>query len=106
MSGPEKTLERRVVARLAWWREGGVPIWWFKVISTGRQVRGLPDLCVVLYGRSVWIELKTEANVATPLQRARMEEIRRGGAICFVAKSVDEVDHRLRAFFPQLPVPG
>lgn len=71
------------------------PLWWFSVIGGGAQTPGVPDLCLVVDGRSVWFEFKSPTGRLTDLQQRRKTEIEAAGGAVFVIRSVDDA---VRAF--------
>ncbi|MBA3973788.1 MAG: hypothetical protein C0504_06170 [Candidatus Solibacter sp.] len=54
------------------------------------SVAGDPDLFGSLRGRHFEIEVKTDTGVLTALQRARLDEWQRSGALAGVARNVDD----------------
>ena len=59
-----------------------------KTIKTNRA--GTPDIIACLNGRFVAIEVKRKGNKATPLQLAKIKQIRALGGIAFIAYSKDD----------------
>ena len=69
-----------------------IPDLWFTKLHGGpMQKAGLPDLCLVLRGFSIWLEVKSEDGKVTPLQEATMSRIRAAGGTAEVVRSVDDV---------------
>lgn len=71
------------------------PIWAVKIVGSGRQRKGLPDLRVVFYGLSLDVETKAGGYQTTPAQDEVIEDIRAAGGAVVVCKSVDEFDEAL-----------
>lgn len=90
MSTPEQRLYQRVDRELRKLKAAGHEVWWMKMHGSPQQKRGVPDLCIVWYGRSVWFELKARGGVPTPLQVHRLEEIRAAGGMGMVIWSAAE----------------
>lgn len=60
------------------------------------QTAGMPDLLMLKNGRAVFLEVKRPGGKATPLQLARIDEIRRvGGAVAEVVFSRQEAERIL-----------
>jgi hypothetical protein len=78
------------MARLKALRKAGQKVWWFKVHGGPMQRSGVPDLCVVIEGRTVWVELKRAAGTVSRLQAATIDDMRHAGAEVFVVRTADE----------------
>lgn len=63
--------------------------WAMKVHGGAYQQAGIPDICAVVHGRSVWIEVKRPGERPTELQELKMKELRKAGAW---SKWIDNVD--------------
>ena len=62
----------------------------FKVNADAQ--RGLPDLlCILPKGQVLFIEVKTETGIVSPLQRRTIKKINEQGAHAMVVRSVAEV---------------
>ena len=96
MSSPENAFYGRVKKYLDSLRKAGVPLWYYRTYGGGRTKRGLPDLCVVLAGRAVFIELKAPGGKPTAIQLHRCREIEKAGGVAFVASCIGFVHHMLR----------
>lgn len=68
------------------WRKMGA--WCFKVHGSEFQPAGIPDICGVYLGRSVWCETKMPGNKPSQIQLYRMNALMNAGALCVVAYSV------------------
>jgi hypothetical protein len=64
---------------------------------------GIPDISVVWDSWSVWIEVKSPDNKKglTPVQSARIEQIRAAGGIVIVATSLAQVKEELGKLGPR-----
>jgi Holliday junction resolvase len=60
-----------------------------KLISTTKA--GIPDLCAIRDGTTIFIEVKRKGCHPRPLQEHRMNELTEHGVLAFVADSVVEV---------------
>lgn len=68
---------------------------------------GDPDLYFLLDGTHVECELKQVGQEPTQLQRARLAQWARAGALCWVAHSLAEFQSQMQAAFgPPLPGPS
>lgn len=70
--------------------------------GTAFGVAGDPDIYMILNGRHCEIELKRPGEEATPLQRLRLAEWERAGAVVGVVHNINE----LRAFLERLAGPA
>lgn len=61
----------------------------FKVIAANK--RGVPDICCVINGASVFIEVKAAKGKLHPLQEYQMAMIEEAGGYAYVVRSLDEV---------------
>lgn len=64
--------------------------WCFKVHGSEYQPAGIPDICGVYLGRSVWCETKMPGNKPSEIQKYRMNKIIDAGGLCVVAYSVQQ----------------
>ena len=76
---PEAKLLAACVKELKLLKAGGRRVWWVKLHGSAMMTRGLPDLYVLIEGRSLWIELKAPGNRPSPLQWHRIGEIQDAG---------------------------
>jgi hypothetical protein len=67
----------------------------FKIHGGPYQQAGLPDLLCTIKGRTVWIEVKLPGQAPTKIQAATMAALEADGALCFVARSVEDVRRNL-----------
>lgn len=56
---------------------------------------GVPDICIVWRGRSIFIELKTPTGRVSPVQRDMAQALTLAGAVVVTCRSVDEVSEFL-----------
>ena len=81
----EKNLTNRI---MAWLKQRGFVM---KVHGSAMQMAGMPDILFVRRGRVYFFEVKRPGKVATPLQAARIEELRLHGAHAYVVNNLDDV---------------
>jgi penicillin-binding protein-related factor A (putative recombinase) len=67
-----------------------------KVFRSGTTYKGISDILGILYGKFIAIEVKSATGRLRPEQKAFLEKINRMGGIAFEARSIDDVDARLR----------
>jgi len=84
-----KGLEKYLVKKISVWlkKEG---IWHFKVHGSPMQMAGIPDIIAVVYGKAVFIEVKTATGVVSKIQDHVMTNIARAGAVVGVARCLEE----------------
>lgn len=70
------------------WRKMGA--WCFKVHGSEFQPAGIPDICGVYNGISVWCETKMPGNKTSQIQNYRINHIRAAGAFVVIAYSVSD----------------
>ena len=54
------------------------------------QMAGVPDICGVYEGLSIWCETKIGKNKLSKIQEAKIAEIRKAGGLVVVAYSLEE----------------
>jgi len=86
----EQTIQKEIIKYLE-----SIGAYTIKTIRTNRA--GTPDIIACLNGRFIAIEVKRKGNKATPLQLAKIEQIRASGGIAFIAYSKDDVIDHLRS---------
>lgn len=59
-----------------------------KIHGGGMQRSGIPDLYIMLAGKSIWIEFKRPGCDTTEIQKYCLECLRDAGAYCGTAESV------------------
>lgn len=64
--------------------------WTFKVHGSEYQPAGIPDICGIYKGISVWCETKMPGNKTSRIQNYRINLIREAGAFVVIAYSVEE----------------
>lgn len=71
--------------------------WNLKVVGGAYQRRGVPDIlaCWPPTGRLVAVEVKTGAGRLTPEQAQELNRLTRSGAVCIVARDVEQVEEVL-----------
>ena len=79
-----------IVKVLAKLKKRGEPVWWVKIAGGPWQRAGLPDLCVVYRGQTLFVEVKKSPNVLTLLQIETIRAIRHAGVAAEVVWSVAE----------------
>lgn len=55
--------------------------------------RGIPDLCAIRGGHTVWIEVKTPKGRLSAHQQAWLQDLEEHGGWWIVARSVEDVEH-------------
>lgn len=91
MTQPEGRLSRRILQAL---RARGA--FAFKVHGGPTMMAGLPDIVGVYRGYSIWLEVKMPGEEPTPIQRQRIQQIRKAGGDAFVVYSVEDAVRVLR----------
>ena len=66
-----------------------------KLISTTKA--GIPDLCAIRDGTTIFIEVKRKGCHPRPLQEHRMNELTEHGVLAFVATSLEVVASKLKS---------
>ena len=85
----ERDIEKRLICKV---REMGGEV--YKWVSPGNS--GVPDRIVMLPGGQViFVELKTDGNTPTPVQRAQMKRIRKTGCRVELIRGMDELEEFL-----------
>ena len=67
-----------------------------KPATFGFGVSGAPDRCCCIGGKFVGIEIKREGAVPTPVQKLRMDTIRRAGGIALWGDSIEMIKEKLK----------
>lgn len=88
---PEARITLRIRNYLKKLRAEGEPLWWLKVHGSPMQRAGVLDLCIVWYGRAVFLEVKAPGGKVTALQQNTIRQIREAGGVAEVVTSVEEV---------------
>lgn len=63
------------------------------------SVKGVPDIIGCYKGQMLAIEVKGERGRVSPAQELFMDNLKQSGAICFVARSVQDVIDNLKAYW-------
>ena len=61
---------------------------------------GVPDICIIWRGRSIFIELKTPKGRTSPAQEAVMSALTMAGAVVNVCRSLEDVQGFLATIIP------
>lgn len=88
---PETKFQKRVQKFLDSLRSAGLPVWWYKTHGGGYAKAGIPDLCIVCCGCSLWIELKAGKGKPSKIQLERIDQIREARGAARVCYSLREV---------------
>ena len=67
-----------------------------KPATFGFGASGAPDRCCCIAGRFVGIEIKREGAIPTPVQKLRMDTIRRAGGIALWGDSIEMIKEKLK----------
>ncbi len=62
--------------------------------------RGTPDVLVVIDGKAIFLELKSDKGSVSPAQRETIAALRRAGAAVFVCRSLADVHLNLAGWIP------
>jgi hypothetical protein len=62
------------------------------------SIKGVPDIIACYKGRMIAIEVKGQKGKLSPHQELFMDNLKQAGAICFVARSVDDVIKNLKEY--------
>lgn len=71
--------------------------YWYKVWGGPFQPAGIPDLCGIVDGRAVFLEVKRVGESPSRIQRTTMRRLSDEGAIVAVVHSVQEAHDVVRA---------
>ncbi len=88
--------EKKLMGQVERWLKKQENCWYLKqgsrnfVNHVNSQKPGIPDLCVILNGRTVWVELKKPGGYLRPVQKEVIAKMQLAGAEVFVAKTIDE----------------
>lgn len=85
MAQPEGRLSRKIMKA---WRQRGV--WAWKVHGSEYQPAGIPDICGIYKGWSIWCETKMPGNKPSRIQLHRMNKIMAAGGLTVVAYNVKQ----------------
>lgn len=87
---PESKLSRAIMEML---RARGAFV--FKVHGGPLTMNGVPDICGVYEGKSIWLETKMPGGVVSEIQRVRHAQITVAGGRMCIPHSVDEASRWL-----------
>lgn len=93
----EAQLTKQIVESFKKMRTAGKPIWWFKIHGGPMQRAGVPDLAVILDGRTVWLEIKTPCGTVSKRQEHEAGLMREAGAAVYVVRSLEDAHAALDA---------
>lgn len=62
----------------------------FKVVGGPLTMNGVPDICGVYEGKSIWLETKMPGGVVSEIQMLRHQQITAAGGLVIVPRSVKE----------------
>ncbi len=82
---PESKLSRQIMEMIR--ARGGFV---FKVHGGETMMNGLPDICGVYQGKSIWLEVKMPGGVVSKIQQYRHQAIRDAGGYVVVPRSVKD----------------
>lgn len=82
---PESKLSRQIMELIR--ARGGFV---FKVHGGPMTMNGVPDICGVYEGYSIWIETKQPGGVVSEIQRVRHAQIAQAGGVVTILRSVEE----------------
>ena len=77
----------------------------FKIHGGPYQVSGIPDICCVHQGRTIWFEVKLPGEKPDPIQIVFHNKLRSAGAEVYVITLVEEAVSNLSALTSQSTVP-
>ena len=100
---PENKLTAAVFRRLLVCKQAGWPIYFWKLHGSPMQMSGMPDIGIVFRGRAVFVELKAPGKRPTKIQRHRMTELEKAGAICFVCSDLNTFIDFMETLDDKLP---
>ena len=87
----EKALQNSIIRWIAKKQSAGVPIHHLKIHGNGMQRSGEPDLIICYDGRFFAVELKHGSNKPTDLQKHRLKQWEKAGAVSAVVYSLDQL---------------
>lgn len=82
---PESKLSRQIMEMIR--ARGG---FCFKVHGGPLTMNGVPDICGVYEGKSIWLETKMPGGVVSQIQRVRHAQIAMAGGLICIPRSLDE----------------
>src|SRR5262249_36200773 len=71
-----------------------------KILAALGLKPGIPDLCIVFRGRSIFIELKAKRGRLSPAQKAMHAQLVLAGAVVHTVRSLDELEGFLSMLIP------
>lgn len=60
------------------------------------NIKGVPDICGIYNGKPLYIEVKKPGGYPSKEQKEFITRANNEGAICFIARSLDEVIEKLK----------
>lgn len=82
---PEGRFSYRIIQMI---KQRGGYAW--KVHGNEYQPKGTPDICATYMGWSMWCESKMPGNKPSPIQKYRINQLRRAGALVCVPYSLKD----------------
>lgn len=76
--------------------------WHMRNVGLVEAQRGLPDILACYQGRLIAIKCKGRHSRLRPAQEAQLAALERAGALCIVARCLEDVLQALEREFPQL----
>lgn len=85
---PETAIRRAITEhlRLHGWKVA-------RIVQSALSERGIPDLCAIRGGETVWIEVKTPRGRLSKYQEAWLQDLEDHGGWYIVARSIEDVEH-------------
>lgn len=81
----EAELQKKIKDRLT--KHGWLVI---KLIQT--NINGIPDLLCIRFGRTIFLEVKTEKGIVSELQKHRIEQLNKLGIFACVVNKLEDID--------------
>ena len=88
----EATITRKVAKHLKAMKLSGEPVEWVKIHGSGMQRAGEPDYSITYHGRSIKAELKDKGKSPTKLQKYRMDQWLKAGAVVGVVREIEDLE--------------
>lgn len=103
---PEKAIETQI---LTWLKYKGIFAWKnqttgifdpkkkvFRKSHNPFHIKGVSDIIGIYKGQPLFIEVKSKRGVLSPEQKTFLSKAQTEGAICIVAKSIEDVEEGLK----------
>jgi hypothetical protein len=87
--------EKRLMGQVERWLKKQEGCWYLKQGARipnqfSHQKVGVPDLCVILRNRTVWVELKKPGSYLRPKQKEEIAKMQAAGAEVHVVRTIEE----------------